>query len=93
MKEGLLFDKIMLTYDHQSFDRISHIMGLVDHMRQVQTSLPFGIDQFVQNQKQVILFNGATIQSIVATLNVVEMEPGKLACMDPPRHNHFDIHV
>ena len=62
-------------------------------MRQVQTCRPFGIAPFVQNQKQVILFNGATIQSIVATLIVVEMEPGKLARLDPLRHNHFDIHV
>ena len=77
---------------HQAFDRIGHIVALVDHIGEAQV-FGLGIDQFVEHQEQAERVDGACVKVVVAVLAVVEVEACQFAGMDQAGHDLLDVGV
>jgi hypothetical protein len=68
---------------------------LVDHVAGAEsvTRVQFCLDQFVENQEQLVRIDRARIEIVVTIFAVVEMEPAQLAEAVQPRDDLLDVGV
>ena len=78
---------------HQVFQRILEIVALVDHVRDVRHATSAGIQQFEEDQEELVRLDAAGRQVVVAVLAVVEVKASELSNAVQTRDNLFDVDV
>src|SRR5215213_3448132 len=80
---------------HQRLHRVRDIMRLVKHVDrgEVLNALQLGVNQLIENQKELEGLDGARVQIIVAVLAIVKMEARQLAELYETRDDHLYVDV
>ncbi len=85
-----------VVHCHQErLDRILQVVALINHVGRgsVEHARLGRVNQLVEDQKELIRFDRAGYQIVVAVLRVVEVEAAELARRHEPCHDQFDVGV